>query len=127
MRAHQSTAGFTLIELVVVMAIIALLVSIAVPRYFGSLEKSKEMALRQTLAVTRDSIDKFYGDNGKYPDDLAALVSKRYLRTLPVDPLTDSNTTWTLVPPEDPLKGGMSDIRSGAEGVGRDGKPFREW
>jgi len=119
--------GFTLIELLVVMAVIALLVSIAVPRYFGSLEKSKEVALLQTLTTTRDSIDKYYGDTGKYPDDLEILVTKRYLRSLPVDPITESSGTWTVVPPDDPSKGGVYDIHSGAEGSGRNGKPFREW
>lgn len=127
MRVHQRTQGFTLIELLVVMAIVALLISLAAPRYFGGLEKSKETALLHTLAVTRDSIDKFYADNGKYPDDLGTLVSKRYLRSLPMDPITESSTTWTVVSPDDPEKGGVYDIHSGAEGTGRSGKPFREW
>jgi general secretion pathway protein G len=127
MSACRRDLGFTLIELLVVMAIVALLVSLAVPRYFGSLAKSKETALLQTLAVTRDSIDKFYGDTGKYPDNLGVLVSSRYLRSLPVDPITESSATWTMVPPDDPEKGQVYDIRSGAEGVGRNGKPYREW
>lgn len=127
MRANRQGRGFTLIELIVVMAIVALLISIAVPRYFGNLEKSKETALLQTLGVTRDAIDKFYADNGKYPEDLAMLVSKRYLRSLPFDPITESNSTWALVAPEDPEKGGVYDLRSGAEGAGRNGTPFREW
>ena len=125
--AHKRASGFTLIELIVVMVIVALLVTIAAPRYFGSLQKSKETALHQTLAVTRDALDKFYGDNGKYPDSLDALISKRYLRSLPVDPITESSATWTMVAPEDPTKGGVIDIHSGADGMGRDGKPFREW
>ncbi len=119
--------GFTLIELLVVMTIVAMLVSIAVPHYFGGLERSKETALRQTLSVTRDALDKFYGDNGKYPDTLDVLVTKRYLRAMPVDPITGSSATWIIVPPEDPTKGGVNDIHSGAGGAGRDGKPFREW
>jgi general secretion pathway protein G len=127
MRAHRRTGGFTLIELLVVMSVVALLVALAVPRYFGNLEKSKETALRHTLAVTRDSIDKYYADNGKYPDELATLVSKRYLRSLPVDPITESSATWTVVPPPDPEKAGVYDVRSGAEGAGRNGKPFGEW
>ena len=126
-RMRRLAPGFTLIELLVVMAIVALLISLAVPRYFGSVAKSKETALAQTLAVTRDSIDKFYADTGKYPDDLLALVTNRYLRGLPVDPITESSTTWTIVPPDDPQKGGVYDIHSGAEGNGRNGKPFREW
>jgi general secretion pathway protein G len=127
MPMDRRTRGFTLIELLVVMSIIALLVGIAVPRYFGSLEKSKEVALLKTLAITRDSIDKFYGDTGKYPPDLETLVTKRYLRSLPLDPITESASTWAVVPPDDPEKGGVYDIHSGAEGVGRNGKPFREW
>ncbi|MBE0625282.1 MAG: prepilin-type N-terminal cleavage/methylation domain-containing protein [Burkholderiales bacterium] len=119
--------GFTLIELMVVMVIVSLLITVAAPRYFGSLQKSKETVLRQTLAVTRDALDKFYGDNGKYPDALEDLIAKRYLRALPVDPITGSNSSWTMVAPEDPEKGRVYDIHSGAEGVGRDGKPFREW
>lgn len=126
-QAHKRASGFTLIELIVVMVIVALLVTIAAPRYFGSLQKSKETALHQTLAVTRDALDKFYGDNGKYPDSLDALITKRYLRSLPVDPITESSSTWTMVAPEDSTKGGVNDIHSGADGVGRDGKPFREW
>lgn len=123
----RSRAGFTLIELIVVMAIVALLVSIAVPRYFGSLQKSRETVLLQTLAATRDALDKFYGDTGKYPESLDTLVGKRYLRALPVDPITESAATWTIVPPEDPQKGGVYDLHSGAAGNGRDGKPYRDW
>lgn len=127
MRAHRHRAGFTLIELLVVMAVVALLISIAAPRYFGNLEKSKETALHQTLAVTRDALDKFYADHGKYPDDLPMLVGKRYLRSLPFDPMTESDATWLVEPPEDPEKGGVYNLHSGAEGAGRNGLPFREW
>jgi general secretion pathway protein G len=127
MRALRRYQGFTLIELLVVMAIVALLVSIAIPRYFSGLAKTKETALMQTLAVTRDAIDKFYGDTGKYPESLAVLVTSRYLRGLPVDPITESSATWTMVPPDDPEKGGIYDLHSGADGTGRNGKPFREW
>lgn len=127
MTARLRPDGFTLIELMVVMAILALLVAIAAPRYFGSLERSRETALHQTLTVTRKAIDQFYADSGKYPDDLGMLVSARYLRSLPYDPITESTATWTLIPPEDPEKGGVYDVRSGAEGIGRNGTPFREW
>jgi general secretion pathway protein G len=126
-QAHNQARGFTLIELMVVMVIVAMLVALAAPRYFGSLDKSKETALRQTLAVTRDALDKYYGDNGKYPDSLDTLIAKRYLRGLPVDPITGSSSTWTVVAPDDPEKGQVYDIHSGADGAGRDGKPFREW
>ncbi len=119
--------GFTLIELLVVMAIISMLLTLAVPRYFGSVERSKEAVLRENLSVTRQALDKYYGDNGRYPDALDALVSKKYLRSLPQDPITGKNDTWIIVPPEMPGKGAVLDIRSGAPGNGRDGSLYKDW
>lgn len=119
--------GFTLIELVVVMAIIATLLTIAVPRYFSSVEKSREAVLRQNLALTREALDKYYGDNGKYPDTLEDLTRRRYLRSLPMDPITGFATTWLIVPPDMPEKGGVFDIRSGAQGNARDGSEYKDW
>lgn len=119
--------GFTLVELLVVMAIIALLLSLAVPRYFHSIETSRETVLRQNLSLTREALDKYYGDNGKYPDTLDMLVSKKYLRSLPLDPITGSTTTWIIVPPDVPEKGGVYDLKSGAPGKARDGSEFKEW
>ena len=119
--------GFTLIELLVVMAIIATLLSIAAPRYFGQVDVARERALLQSLEVMRDAIDKFRADTGKYPATLTELVEKRYLRKLPVDPITESAETWELVPPPDPGESGVWDVRSGARGSGRDGRPFAEW
>jgi general secretion pathway protein G len=119
--------GFTLIELLVVMAIIAILVSIATPRYFNSVEKSKEAVLKQDLSTLRDAIDKYYGDTGKYPDALDDLVTKKYVRKLPVDPITDRADTWVVVPPEDADKGAVFDLHSGAPGNGRDGTPYSAW
>ena len=107
---HQ---GFTLIELLVVMAIIATLLSLAMPRYFHSIDKSKEAALHADLNGMRDAIDKFYGDTGKYPDTLDDLVEKKYLRSIPPDPMTGSNLTWVVIPPEDPQQGGVYDVKSG--------------
>ena len=126
-RVRRRGGGFTLIELLVVFAIIALLVTIVAPRYFNSVEKSKEAVLKQDLATMRDALDKYYGDTGKYPDSLETLVSKSYLRKLPVDPMTDSATTWVIVPPEDIEKGGVFDVHSGAPGNGRDGTPYSGW
>ena len=119
--------GFTLIELVVVLAIVALLLALATPRYFHRVDKSKETILRSNLAATRDILDKYYGDNDKYPEQLETLVEKKYLRSLPYDPITESSTTWIIVPPENPDKGGVFDLHSGAEGNASDGTPYREW
>lgn len=119
--------GFTLIELLVVMAVISLLVGLSVPRYFGSVEKTREAVLRENLALTRQALDKYYGDNGKYPDTLEQLVSGKYLRSLPLDPVTDSSLTWVIVPPDAPEKGGVFDLKSGAAGSARDGTEYREW
>jgi len=118
--------GFTLVELLVVMAIIATLLSIVAPKYFNSLDRSKETVLRQNLNVMRDSIDKFYSDTGKYPGDLAELVEKRYLRAVPVDPLTDSRETWVAVPPADGASG-LYDIRSGSSEQAKDGTYYGAW
>jgi general secretion pathway protein G len=123
-RKHQ---GFTLIELIVVMTIISLLLTLAAPRYFRSIDKSKETVLKANLFATRDALDKFHADTGKYPTQLAELVEKRYLRTLPWDPITESSDSWVLVPPADGQDGGVYNITSGAEGAGADGVPYAEW
>ncbi|MGE5469616.1 MAG: type II secretion system protein [Bacteroidota bacterium] len=116
--------AFTLIELLVSLAIVALLLSLAVPRYFGRVEAAKETVLRENLHQMRDALDKYYGDNGRYPESLQDLVSKKYLRRIPPDPLTDSDQTWVIVPPADAKKGRVFDIRSGAPGKTRDGVSY---
>lgn len=127
MTAAVRRKGFTLIELLVVMAIIATLLTIALPRYFGSVEKSKEVTLRQSLNVMRDAIDKYYADNGRYPEKLEDLVEKRYIRAIPLDPITESTETWVLVPvPGAMAQGAVYDVKSGAKGNAADGKPFAE-
>lgn len=119
--------GFTLVELMVVMAIIALLLALALPRYFNHLENSRETILKQDLAVMRDAIDKFHGDRSRYPESLDELVSERYLRALPVDPITERRDTWQTVAPEGEAVGGVYDIRSGAPGASRDGSAYADW
>jgi general secretion pathway protein G len=119
--------AFTLIELLVVLAIIATLLTIALPRYFSSVDKSKEAVLKENLYVTRDAIGKYYADKGKYPESLEALATDKYLRAPPMDPITESSATWVIVPPDDTKKGAVYDIRSGAPGTGSDGKPYSEW
>jgi general secretion pathway protein G len=111
------------------MAILALLISIAVPRYFAHIERAKEATMKQNLNVMRDSIDKFYGDKGRYPDALEELADQRYLRSVPVDPITESATTWSVVPPpaESDAKGSVYDVKSGAQGTASDGTAFVDW
>lgn len=125
MTIHQR--GFTLIELLVVLAIIATLLSLAAPRYTGSVDKAKESVLKENLATLREAIDKHYGDIGKYPATLNDLVTKRYLRRVPVDPITDSATSWVVLPPADPQKGAVFDVKSSAPGKSRDGTAYASW
>ncbi len=125
--AGRSVFGFTLIELLVVMLIIATLLTLAVPYYFGSLQKSREAVLRENLELMRGTLDKFYGDTGHYPATLDDLVENRYLRRIPQDPITGSAATWVSVPPQDRSQGGVYDVRSGAPGNGVDGSPYSEW
>jgi general secretion pathway protein G len=119
--------GFTLIELLVVMSIISVLLTIAVPRYFRTVQRSKETVLRHDLSVLRESIDKYYGDLGTYPDGLAALVDKHYIRSVPVDPFTKSSETWLLVASDDPDHPGVRDLHSGSPDAAFDGSPFVSW
>lgn len=125
----KRSRGFTLIELIVVMAIVALLASIAAPRYFHSLEKSKEAALRSSLTVMRDAIDQFAADKGRYPDTLEELASARYLREVPEDPVAGARDAWVELgpPPDAQIKGQLYDVRSGAAGRASDGRLYADW
>jgi len=114
--------GFTLIELLVVMAIVATLLTLTLPRYFHSVEGSKVTVLMENLRTTRDAIDKFYGDKGRYPDSLDELVSAQYLRGLPIDPVADGSRAWTIVPPPSDVPGKVYDIKSSAPGKAPDGR-----
>lgn len=127
MSIRRQASGFTLIELLVVMAVIATLLTLAVPRYFASLEKSREAVLQANLTLLRQTLDKYYGDKGKYPDALGELVDSKYLRKVPADPITESNMTWIIVPPPQPEMGGVYDVKSGAEGTARDGSAYLDW
>ncbi len=119
--------GFTLIELLTVMAIIALLLALALPRYFGHIEKSREVILKQDLAAMRDAIDKFHGDKGRYPESLNELVDSHYLRSVPVDPITETPNAWITVSPTSDEAGTVYDIKSGAPGKAKDGTAYGEW
>ena len=124
---NRKQQGFTLIELLVVMAIVATLLSIVAPRYFNSLDKAKEAVLRQDLGIMRNAIDQFYSDFGKYPMDLVELVDKRYMRSIPKDPFTDSDKTWIEVPPKNLTEAGVYDVHSGYNGGAIDGTFYEEW
>jgi general secretion pathway protein G len=119
--------GFTLIELLVVMVIIASLLAIAVPRYFRSLDHSKEVILSQDLAVMRDALDQYFADRGHYPDTLVQLADDRYIRKIPVDPITKSSETWVAMSHDDGDIAGIYDVHSGADGVSSSGTPFSEF
>ena len=110
--------GFTLVELMVVLTVIALLLSIVVPDYVGRVKRAEESVLQENLMLMRDALDKHYADAGKYPQSLEELVAKRYLRSIPKDPFTQS-ASWTPVAPADPKKGGIFDIHSSAKGYER--------
>ena len=118
--------GFTLVELMVVLTVIGLLLSIVVPDYMGRVRHAEEAALQENLALMRDALDKHYADAGRYPDKLDDLVAKRYLRTIPDDPMT-RKPLWIVEAPSDPLKGGVYDVHSSAKGVGSNGKPYDRW
>ena len=121
---RRKPRGFTLIELLVVMAIIGTLLSVVVPRYFKSLEHAREIALKQDLSVMREAITHFRNDLNRYPESLNELVDRRYLKKLPVDPVTESMQTWIGVPSPDTSQTGLYDIISGAPGSASDGTPY---
>jgi general secretion pathway protein G len=124
---YKKSNGFTLVELLVVLSILALLLTLAVPKYFTSIEKAKNATLKQDLNTLRESLDKYYADNGQYPKTLDDLVEHKYIRKLPVDPITEKNNTWIFTPPEPPLEGDIYDIHSGSKGMAKDGTRYEDW
>ena len=127
---HEESAprpnGFTLFEMMAVVTIVGILATLALPSYTHSVLKAREAALKQGLFVLRDVIDQYRADHGKYPQALADLTSAGYLRMLPTDPFTKTNTTWQEIP--DQIEGGISDVHSGSTLVSvSDGKPYNEW
>ena len=131
-RARRTQTGFTLIELMIVMAIIATLAGIAMAVYGNSTTRSKEAVLKEDLFRMRDAIDQYYADKNKYPPSLESLVEEKYLRAVPVDPITNSAETWQTTPSEpDPsnpsAEPGIYDVKSGAETTSLEGTPYSEW
>ena len=108
-HGHVGRRGFTLIEMMVVMTLIALLLTLAVPRYFSALDHGRLTVQQQNVSTIRDAIDKFYGDQGRYPNTLEELVAKRYLRQMPIDPVSET-TNWVVIAPEDPSLGAVFDV-----------------
>lgn len=125
--AYKMNKGFTLVELLVVLSILALLLTLAVPKYFTSIEKAKDATLKQDLNTLRESLDKYYADNGKYPNTLDDLIEHKYIRKLPVDPITEKTTTWIFTPPQPPLEGDIYDIHSGSKALAKDGTRYEDW
>ena len=123
---HIRKNGFTFIELAVVMAILSLLLSIALPRYFDGLKRAKEAVLHEDLATMRTAIDHFHADKGSYPASLDDLVNFRYLRTIPVDPITERADTWAIITPPD-YSQRVYDLHSGSAEIASDGTPYNTW
>lgn len=128
MLLKRSHSGFTLIEILVVLTIIAILLSLVTPRYFSSIDRAKEKVLRHDLIVVRDAIDKFYSDRNAYPNTLQDLVQGKYLREVPVDPITDRTDTWGFVEPSEyDAQGTIADIHSGSQLISSRGTVYADW
>jgi general secretion pathway protein G len=131
-RRTMREAGFTLVELLVVLALISLLASMAVVQYKNGVRHSQESVLRTDLFRMRDAIDQYYADKNKYPTSLETLVSEGYMRKIPEDPIAQSAETWQTVPAEpDPAnptaEPGIYDVKSGAQGTALDGSSYSDW
>jgi general secretion pathway protein G len=124
-RGCRADEGFTLVELMIVVAIVGILTTISVPSYHTSLMKARETVLRQDLFTMREVLDQHRADRGKYPTSLGALVAAGYLRTVPKDPFTNSADTWQEI--SDPAEGGVFDVYSGSDLVGTNGTAYNQW
>jgi general secretion pathway protein G len=131
-KARNVNAGFTLIELMVVLSVIVILASMGLAQYRNSVVYASEAVLRQDLTLMRDAIDQYYADKGQYPGSLDALVSDGYLRKIPDDPFTKSTSSWQTVPSEPDLNNptaepGVFDVKSGSDRTALDGSKYAEW
>ena len=123
-RNHQ---GYTLIEMMIVVSIISILATMALPSFQKSLVRAKETNLRRTLFIMRDTIDQYYADHGRYPGSLQDLETEKYIRQIPMDPFTGNSDSWITIPPEGFAEGNVYDVHSGSNKVGLDGTPYNEW
>lgn len=128
----DTTRGFTLIELMIVITIVGILASIVAPNYQRHLIKAREAVLMEDLYQMRRAIDAYFADHIRYPDSLEDLVASKYLRDIPRDPFTKSTDTWEEIPPTPAVEGelaegGLEDVKSGSDLVGLNGIPYRDW
>ncbi len=125
---RRKVRGFTVIELLVVLAVMGLLLAIAAPRYAQHVDAAREVALRQDLSAMRDAIDKYKSDQGTYPANLADLATRHYLSSVPVDPITQREDSWRVqTAPDGNASAGIVDVHSGADGQARDGSTYASW
>jgi general secretion pathway protein G len=130
-RKSQIEAGFSLLELMIAMFILIILISVAMPTFYYTVQHARETVLKENLLQMRKAIDQYAADKGKLPQSIDQLVEAKYLRERPVDPITETNDTWQEVTGEDPnsIDGdqGLVDVKSGAEGEDTNGKPFKDY
>lgn len=125
-KRSSKVKGFTLIELLIVLVVIAMLSLLIVPRYMDRIDDARETVLKQNLHGMRIAIDQFYRDKGKYPESLSDLVQQRYIRAIPVDPITNSATSWKTIPSK-PSEKNVFDVKSGAAGKAQNGNEYESW
>jgi general secretion pathway protein G len=126
--ATSRPRGFTIVELLVVLAALGLLLALAAPRYVEHVDRSREAVLKHNLKATREAIERYHADRGRYPATLQELVLARYLREVPLDPITDRIDTWVLsAPGGSAAAGAVFDVKSGARGNARDGTAYASW
>jgi general secretion pathway protein G len=129
---RQPESGFTLIELMIVMAIILILTTMVVPSYIGAMKHAREAVLREDLSVMRNAIDSYTMDKQKAPQSLDDLVQNGYLRAVPEDPMTHTKDTWVPDTSDalysiDQTEPGIIDVHSGSSETGSDGQPYSSW